>query len=85
MTLGSAISKARKDAEFSLEELAQATNLRVTLLREIENGDFSHCGGDIYARGHVRSIAKNLKADEKEFLRLYDEEQGFKSVRWRNY
>ena len=75
MTLGSAISKARKDAGFSLEELAQATNLRVTLLREIENGDFSHCGGDIYARGHVRNIAKSLKADEEEFLRLYDGEQ----------
>ena len=77
MTLGSVIAKARKDAGLSIEELARATNLRVTLLREIENDDFSHCGGDIYARGHVRNIAKNLKADEKEFLRLYDEEQGY--------
>lgn len=76
MTLGSVIAKARKDAGLSIEELAQATNLRVTLLREIEKDDFSHCGGDTYARGHVRNMAKNLKADEKEFLRLYDEEQG---------
>ena len=76
MILGSVIAKARKDAGFSIEELAQATNLRVTLLREIENDDFSHCGGDIYARGHVRNLAKILKADEKEFMHLYDEKQG---------
>ena len=75
MTLGSVIAKARKDAGLSIEELANVTNLRPTLLREIEKDDFSHCGGDTYARGHVRNMAKNLKADEKEFLRLYDEEQ----------
>jgi len=75
MTLGSRISKARKDASLSIEELASLTNLRVPLLREIEENDFSHCGGDTYARGHVRNIARKLEADEEEFLRIFDEEQ----------
>ncbi len=75
MNLGSRISKARKDASLSIEELASLTNLRVPLLREIEDNDFSHCGGDTYARGHVRNIARKLEADEEEFLRIFDEEQ----------
>jgi cytoskeletal protein RodZ len=45
-------------------------------LSEIEKDDFSHCGGETYARGHVRNIAAILKADQKEFIRLYEEEQG---------
>ena len=76
MTIGSLIAKARKDAACSIDELAEATNLRATLLREIEKDDFSNCGGNTYARGHVHNIAKALKADEKEFVRIFDEEQG---------
>lgn len=75
MSLGSLIVKARIDASVSIDELAQATNIRLTLLREIEADNFSHCGGDTYARGHVRNIARALKSDESEFLRVFDLEQ----------
>ena len=76
MSLGSLIAKARKDAGLSLEDLAAKTNIRINVLSEIEKNNFSHCGGETYARGHVRNIAAVLKADQKEFIRLYEEEQG---------
>ena len=76
MTLGSLIAKARKDAALSVDDVAAATNLRATLINEIEKDNFSQCGGQTYARGHLRIIAKTLHADEKEFLRIFDEEQG---------
>ena len=76
MSLGSLIAKARKDAGLSLEDLAAKTNIRMSVLSEIEKNNFSHCGGETYARGHVRNIAAILKADQKEFIRLYEEEQG---------
>jgi cytoskeleton protein RodZ len=76
MSLGSLIAKARKDAGLSLEDLAAKTNIRISVLSEIEKDNFSQCGGETYARGHVRNIASILKADQKEFIRLYDEEQG---------
>jgi len=76
MSLGSLIAKARKDAGLSLEDLAAKTNIRMSVLSEIEKNNFSHCGGETYARGHVRNIAAVLKADQKEFIRLYEEEQG---------
>ena len=76
MSLGSLIAKARKDAGLSLEDLAAKTNIRLSVLSEIEKNNFSQCGGETYARGHVRNIASILKADQKEFIRLYEEEQG---------
>lgn len=76
MSLGSLIAKARKDAGLSLEDLAAKTNIRISVLSEIEKDNFSQCGGETYARGHVRNIASLLKADHKEFIRLYEEEQG---------
>ncbi len=76
MTLGSLIAKARKDAALSVDDVAAATNLRAAIINEIEKDNFSQCGGQTYARGHVRIIAKTLSADEREFLRIFDEEQG---------
>ena len=76
MTIGSSIAKARANAGLSIDDLSAKTNLRSTLLREMEEDNFVNCGGQTYARGHVRNIAIALKADAKEFLRLFDEEQG---------
>lgn len=76
MTLGSLIAKARRDAGLSLEDLAAKTNVRTSILREIEDDNFKNCGGETYARGHVRNIAAVLKADSQEFIRIFEEEQG---------
>ena len=76
MTLGSLIAKARRDAGLSLEDLAAETNLRASILREIEDDNFKNCGGETYARGHVRNIAAVLKVDSQEFIRVFEEEQG---------
>jgi cytoskeletal protein RodZ len=80
MSLGSMITKARKDAGFSIDDLSDATNIRGTLLREIEADEFINCGGETYARGHLRNIAKKLSVDPQPFLDIYEVEQG-QSVR----
>lgn len=75
MTLGSMISKARIDARLSIEDLSASTNIRVPLLRDIEANNFSNCGGDTYARGHIRNIAQRLGIDPQIFLSVYEVEQ----------
>lgn len=80
MSLGSLITKARKDAGFSIDDLSDATNIRGTLLREMEADEFINCGGETYARGHIRNIAKKLNVDPQPFLDIYEVEQG-QSVR----
>jgi cytoskeletal protein RodZ len=69
------ISKARKDAGLSIDDLSAATNIRGPLLREMEANNFSQCGGDTYARGHIRNIATKLNIDPQIFLTAYEDEQ----------
>jgi len=75
MSLGSMISKARKDAGLSIDDLSAATNIRTTLLRDIEADNFSQCGGETYARGHLRNIAIKLNVDPQLFLTAFEDEQ----------
>lgn len=75
MSLGSMITKARKDAGLSIEDLSAATNIRGTLLRQIEADNFSQCGGETYARGHLRNIAVKLNVDPQIFLNAFEDEQ----------
>jgi cytoskeletal protein RodZ len=75
MSLGSLISKARKDAGLSIDDLSATTNVRGTLLREMEADNFSQCGGETYARGHLRNIAIKLNVDPQIFLTAFEDEQ----------
>ena len=71
MSLGSTIKDSRKRVGMSIEKLAERTSVRATLLRDFESDDFSKCGGDTYARGHVRNIANALSVEPSLFLDLY--------------
>jgi cytoskeletal protein RodZ len=69
------ITKARKDAGLSIDDLSAATNIRGTLLREMEANNFSQCGGETYARGHLRNIAIKVNVDPQIFLTAFEDEQ----------
>jgi cytoskeleton protein RodZ len=72
MTLGSIVKQARTSAGVSIEALAEQTKIRPTLLREIENNDFTKCGGDAYARGHLGSIARALGVAPSIFIEHFN-------------
>ena len=74
MTLGSTIRDAREAARLSLESLSESTSIRMGLLTEMENNNFAHCGGDTYARGHLRNIAAKVGIDPQILIDLYNEE-----------
>ena len=74
MSLGKFIQGARESAGFSIDELSERTSLRAGLLREIENDNFAHCGGDTYARGHLRNIAAIISVDAQTLIDLYNDE-----------
>jgi len=75
MSLGSLITKARKDAGLSIDDLSAATNIRGPLLRQMESDNFSQCGGETYARGHLRNLATKLSVDPQLFLIAFEDEQ----------
>jgi cytoskeletal protein RodZ len=74
MSLGALITKSRTDARLSIEDLAKLTNIPATLLRDMENDNFKKCGGETYARGHLRNIAAKVGVDERIFLDLFEVE-----------
>jgi cytoskeletal protein RodZ len=74
MSLGEFIQGARESAGLSIDELAERTSIRAGLLREIEKNNFIHCGGDTYARGHLRNIAPIISVDAQTLIDLYNKE-----------
>ena len=74
MNLGQIISSARNSAKLTVDALSAATSIRPSLLTEFENNNFIHAGGDAYARGHLRNIARALNIDPEILLKQFDEE-----------
>jgi cytoskeletal protein RodZ len=74
MSLGFLIAQARKSAGLSIEDLSTATSIRPALLREMESNNFVGCGGDTYARGHLRNLALKLDVDPQVFITAFEDE-----------
>jgi cytoskeletal protein RodZ len=79
MTLGEFLQQARENAGLSVDELAHIVNLRPGLIRAMESNDFLPCGGDTYARGHIRNIAQITRVNSQELLAMYDAEHSVDS------
>jgi cytoskeletal protein RodZ len=72
VSVGDELAAARRQAGLTITQVSQRTCIRETIVRGIERGDYSACGGDFYARGHVRSIARAVGLDPDQAVRLYD-------------
>ena len=81
MTLGRTLREAREASGLSLASLSDATNIRIGLLEEMEANKFKHCGGDTYARGHLRNIAVRIGLDPLILIDLYNEQHAIESQR----
>lgn len=71
--VGPEIAAARTRLGLSVEQLAERTRIRPHVLESIEVDDFEPCGGDFYARGHLRTLARVLGIDASGILAAYDE------------
>lgn len=72
MSIGESLAEARRQAGLSINQVSQRTRVREPIIRGIERDDYSGCGGDFYARGHIRSIARAVGADPEPLIREYD-------------
>jgi cytoskeletal protein RodZ len=72
MTIGETLAKARRSAGLTITQVSERTRVRETIIRGIEEDDYSACGGDFYARGHIRSIARVVGADPVPLIAEYD-------------
>ena len=70
--LGAALAAARRDRGLSVEDVSAATRIRPAIIRAIEADEFDACGGAVYARGHLRSIAQVVGADPRPLVEEFD-------------
>lgn len=74
MSTGSELRDQREAAGISKDQLASMISIRAGLISQMELNDFSHCGGDIYSRGHLKNIALRLGLAANYFVEMYNAE-----------
>jgi cytoskeletal protein RodZ len=76
VSIGDTLAEARHQAGLTITQVSQQTRIRETIIRGIEQGDFSACGGDFYARGHIKSIARAVGLDPDQVVSEFDATHG---------
>ncbi len=76
MSIGETLADARRQAGLTVTQVSRETRVRESIIRDIEQDDFTACGGDFYARGHIRSIAAVVGTDPVPLISEYDAEHG---------
>ncbi|PVD02267.1 helix-turn-helix domain-containing protein [Streptomyces sp. CS014] len=75
-SIGRALQQARIAAGLTVEEVSSSTRVRIPIVHAIEQDDFSRCGGDVYARGHIRTFARAVGLDPEPLVEEYDADHG---------
>jgi cytoskeleton protein RodZ len=75
-SIGSALRQARIDAGLTVDDVSNATRVRIAIVQAIEQDNFAACGGDVYARGHVRTLARAVHIDPDPLLAQFAAEHG---------
>jgi cytoskeleton protein RodZ len=76
LTVGETLSHARRQHGLSVDDVAADTCIRATLISAIEADSFEQCGGAVYARGHIRSIARVVGVDPEPLVTEFNEAAG---------
>ena len=70
-TIGEALRAAREAQGRSLHDAAEATRIRSSYLEALEEERFGELGGNVYAKGFLRSYAGYLGVDPAPLLEAY--------------
>lgn len=69
--IGEKLLSARLAAGLTAREVSESTRITVEVLHRVEAGQFARCGGDVYARGHIRAYARAVGLDPEPMLAEY--------------
>lgn len=76
VNIGQILAEARLAAGLTVDQVSASTRVRVPIVLAIEEDDFARCGGDFYARGHIRAIARAVDVDGEALVAQYDAAHG---------
>ena len=72
MSIGATLAAARRRAGLTVGEVSQRTRVTEPIILGIEQDDYAACGGDFYARGHIRAIARAVGEDPLPLIDEFD-------------
>ncbi len=72
MSIGATLAAARRRAGLTVSEVSHSTRVTEPIIRGIEQDDYAACGGDFYARGHIRAIARAVGEDPLPLIDEFD-------------
>jgi len=72
VSIGATLAAARRRAGLTVSEVSQRTRVTEPIIRGIEQDDYTACGGDFYARGHIRAIARAVGEDPAPLIDEFD-------------
>ncbi|MDN5745898.1 MAG: helix-turn-helix domain-containing protein, partial [Nocardioidaceae bacterium] len=78
--VGPRLVDARERLRLSIDQLSERTRIRPHVIEAIEVDDFGPCGGDFYARGHLRTLARVLGIDAGPLVVSYDDNYAHEPV-----
>jgi cytoskeletal protein RodZ len=77
VSIGATLAAARRHAGLTVAEVSERTRVRENIIQGIEHDDYAACGGDFYARGHIRAIAGAVGTNPAPLIEEFDD-------RWRS-
>jgi cytoskeletal protein RodZ len=72
VSIGATLAAARRRAGLTVSDVSQRTRVTEPIIRGIEQDDYAACGGDFYARGHIRAIARAVGEDPVPLIDEFD-------------
>ncbi|XCM84138.1 RodZ domain-containing protein [Kitasatospora sp. HUAS MG31] len=75
-SIGRVLASARIAAGLTVDQVSTSTRVRVPIVHAIEEDDFDRCGGDFYARGNIRLLARAVGVDGDALIARYDAAHG---------
>jgi len=72
VSIGATLAAARRRSGLTVSEVSQRTRVTEPIIRGIEQDDYATCGGDFYARGHIRAIARAVGEDPVPLIDEFD-------------
>ena len=72
MSIGEVLADARCRSGLTINEVSRQTRIREAVIWGIELDNYALCGGDFYARGHIRAIAQVVGIDSVPLIEEFD-------------
>ena len=72
MSIGATLAAARRRAGLTVGDVSRLTRVTEPIIVGIETDDYGACGGDFYARGHIRAIARAVGEDPVPLIDEFD-------------